>query len=169
VRWRRAKRAALDVVKNMLTGEACDRLLRVGWTAKPETSMHRSTRVVVLRAHEPKSVGVSQPDAKAAVSSLLTWFYACRQLSASSSVLIALALTLGAIELVRRELALHRRSVASRWRVDAAAAGALFTAVAAVGAWLSLTTDRAPTEELVGILAWLGVMAFLLVADERVR
>jgi hypothetical protein len=84
-------------------------------------------------------------------------------------VLVALALTLGAIELVRREVALHRRSAESWWRVDAAAAGALFTALAALGAWLSLAIDRAPTEGLVGVLAWIVVMLYLLVADDRMR
>jgi uncharacterized membrane protein len=84
-------------------------------------------------------------------------------------VLVALALTLGAIELVRRELALHRRSADSWWRVNAAAAGAVFTALGALGAWLSLAIDRAPTEGLVGVLAWTVVMVFLLVADDRIR
>jgi uncharacterized membrane protein len=84
-------------------------------------------------------------------------------------VLLALALTLGAIELVRRELALHRRSAASWWRVDAAAAGALFTALAGLGAWVSLAIDRAPAAGLVGGLAWVVIMIFLLVADDRIR
>jgi hypothetical protein len=84
-------------------------------------------------------------------------------------VLVALALTLGAIELVLRELALHRRSAESWWRVDMAAAGALVTALAALGAWLSLAIDRAPIEGLVGVLAWLVVMLYLLVADDRMR
>src|SRR3954447_26751679 len=75
----------------------------------------------------------------------LAWF---RRMSTTERVvvlLIAFALTLGAIELTRRELALHRRSAESWWRVDAAAAGALFTALAALGAWLSLAINRAPT------------------------
>ena len=84
-------------------------------------------------------------------------------------LLIALVLTLGAIELIRRELALHRRSAESWWRVDATAAGALFTALAALAAWLSLAIDRAPIEGLVGVLAWLVVMVLLLVTDDRIR
>ena len=84
-------------------------------------------------------------------------------------LLIAVALTLGAIELIRRELALHRRGAEFWWRVDATAAGALFTALAALAAWLSLGIDRAPTEGLVGVLTWLVVMVLLLVTDDRIR
>jgi uncharacterized membrane protein len=103
------------------------------------------------------------------VSSWLAWFPRMSTTERVVVVLVALALTLGAIELVRRELALHRRSAESWWRVGAAGAGALFTALAALGAWLSLAIDRAPTEGLVGVLAWIVVMVFLLVADDRMR
>jgi fatty acid desaturase len=103
------------------------------------------------------------------VSSWLAWFRRMSTTERVVVVLVALALTLGAIELVRREVALHRRSAESWWRVDAAAAGALFTALAALGAWLSLAIDRAPTEGLVGVLAWIVVMLYLLVADDRMR
>src|SRR4051812_32930569 len=47
-----------------------------------------------------------------------------------------------------------------RWR-------ALYSALAALGAWLSLAIDRAPTEGLVGVLAWLVVMVFCSLPTTR--
>ena len=110
-----------------------------------------------------------QPQAEAAVLSWLAWFRRMSTTERVVVVLVALALTLGAIELGRRELLFHRRTAESWWHVNAAAAGALFTALAALGAWLSLAIDRAPTEGLVGALAWIVVRVFVLVADDRMR
>ena len=90
----------------------------------------------------------------------------------SERVLLALAaaaMTFGSVALVRREVLLHRRRGESWLRVDASAAGALFTAMAAVAAWTLLVLDRAPSEGVGGILAALLVMLFLLVSDERVH
>jgi hypothetical protein len=83
--------------------------------------------------------------------------------------LVAAAMTVGSVELVRREILLHRRSGQSWLRVDASAAGALFTAMGAVAAWTLLVLDQAPREGAGGILAALLVMLFLLVTDERVH
>ena len=79
--------------------------------------------------------------------------------------LVALALTLGTVELARREIANHRRSGQRWWRIDASAAGAFFNGLAALGAWTSLALDRPPT--LAMIVAYVGVMMFLLLADAR--
>jgi hypothetical protein len=90
----------------------------------------------------------------------------------SERVLLALAaaaMTFGSVELVRREVLLHRRRGQSWLRVDASAAGAMFTATAAVAAWTLLVLDRAPIEGVAGILAALLVMLFLLLTDERVH
>jgi hypothetical protein len=83
--------------------------------------------------------------------------------------LAAAALTLGSVELVRREVLLHRRGGESWLRVDASAGGALFTAMAAVAAWTLLVLDQAPSVGLGGILAALVVMLLLLLTDERVH
>ena len=93
-------------------------------------------------------------------------------MSSTERVLLAiaaLALTLGAVELVRREIALLARRGASAWRFDATAAGALFTAVAAVGGWLAVAIGEAPLEGVVGVLAWVVVMLLLLVGGGRIR
>ena len=92
--------------------------------------------------------------------------------SSSERVLLALtalAMTVGSLELIRREILLHRRGGESWLRIDASAAGALFTSAAAIAAWTLLLLDRAPAEGLVGILVALLVMLFLLVADDRVH
>jgi hypothetical protein len=84
-------------------------------------------------------------------------------------VLISAVLTLGAIELGRREVAAHRRTGQPWIRVDASAAGALFTALAAVGGWIVLIFDKQPAGGLAGLIAVLVVMFLLLTADDRLR
>lgn len=84
-------------------------------------------------------------------------------------VLIAAALTLSAVELMRREVVIARRTGTSLLRVDASAAGALFTSFAALGCWVSIALNRHPAEGLWGIVAWLAVALFLLVSDSRVK
>jgi len=92
--------------------------------------------------------------------------------STSERVLLALvaaATTLGAVELVRREILLWRRTGERWWRIDYGAVGALYAAVSGVVLWALVVLDVSPLGGLAGLAAWLGVLVFLLVADDRVH
>ena len=100
------------------------------------------------------------------------WFEIVAALSSAERVLlalVALAMTVGAVELVRREVVLRRRTREPWTRLDASAGGPFFTALAAAAAWVLVVSNHAPAEGLLGLLAWLPVMVFLLVSDDRVR
>ena len=89
-------------------------------------------------------------------------------MEATLIILVAAATTVGAVELVRREVALLMASKTPVWRAEARAMGALYASVSAVVLWVMVATGSPPTS-LAAVLIWLGVMVFLLVADERVR
>ena len=83
--------------------------------------------------------------------------------------LAAAAMTLGSVELVRREVLLHRRREQSWLTVDAGAGGAQFTGDGGSAAWTLLVLDRAPSVGVGGIIAGLLVTLVLLVTDQRVH
>ena len=83
--------------------------------------------------------------------------------------LAAAAMALGSVELVRREVLLHRRRGQSWLRVDAGAGGALFTVMAAVAAWTLLVLDRATQRRRGRNPRGSSDALVLLVTDERVH
>ena len=89
-------------------------------------------------------------------------------MEATLTILVAAATTVGAVELVRREVALLRARKAPVWRADPRAMGALYASASAVVLWVMVATGSPPTS-LAAVLLWLGILIFLLVADERVR
>ena len=82
--------------------------------------------------------------------------------------LVAAATTLGAVELVRREILLWRRTGERWWRLDYGAIGALYAAVSAVVLWALVALDASPAGGLAGLVAWLAVLMVLRVVDDRV-
>jgi hypothetical protein len=75
----------------------------------------------------------------------------------------------GAIELVRREILLWRRTGERWWRIDAGMFAALYAAVSAVVLWALVVLDEPPLGGLAGLVAWLGLLMVLLVVDDRVN
>jgi hypothetical protein len=83
-------------------------------------------------------------------------------------VLLALTTTVGAVELVRREVVVVRRGYERWWRLDAQAMGALYASVAAVVLWVMVATGSHPSD-LAAVVLFLGVLVFLLAGQRTVQ
>ena len=82
-------------------------------------------------------------------------------------ILLALTTTVGAVELVRREVVVIRMGT-PWWRIDAQAFGAVYASVVSIGLWVLVVAGGHPAS-LIDVLLWLGVLMFLLVSERTVE
>ena len=83
-------------------------------------------------------------------------------------MLLALTTTVGAVELVRREVVVVSRGYERWWRLDAQAMGALYATIASIVLWVMVVTGSQPSD-LAAVLLFIGVLVFLLAGERTVE
>jgi hypothetical protein len=83
-------------------------------------------------------------------------------------ILLALTTTVGAVELVRREVVVVRGGYKLWWRLDAQAMGALYASASAIVLWVMVVIGSRPTT-LAPLLLWIGVLLFLLLGERTLE